>query len=32
MATDIPEEELLYFNGINGATGEYGMALSQAER
>jgi hypothetical protein len=31
MATDIPEAELLYFNGINGATGEYGMAVSQAE-
>ena len=26
MATDISEEELLYFNGINGATGEYGLA------
>lgn len=25
MATDIPEEELLYFNGINGATGGYGL-------
>jgi hypothetical protein len=26
MATDTPAEELLYFNGINGATGGYGLA------
>lgn len=25
MATDIPADELLYFNGINGATGDYGI-------
>lgn len=26
MATDISEEELLYFNGVNGATGNYGIS------